>query len=314
MKPVVTTVALAGVIILLSGAQLIAAEEDTAGEEEVVKPAKPVQPVEPAGLRKDRLMAGQLVDGEAKWLKAGKTEFLGIYNADSSGSTVGSLLILPAPGHSPVTPGILSLISSELATKGWDTLAISLPEPDFSEPAPARPEPQTSGKTKNEDAAEPEDKAEVTKTEVFVPVIPDAEKWYADQATSNMEKLLHRLLAAEAELRTKGGQYVLVAQGATAEQVLELISSNAIKPVGLISLNIEHPVRQRSVKIPVNLSAVKIPVLDIYRQVNTAVRKRKEKQHDGNYRQLFIPANDINFRGSEQILLKRIRGWLKKIN
>ncbi len=76
MKLAVSVIILYGILKLFPGTQLFAAEETS--EEDTVKPVKPLEPL---GLRQDRLLASQLLDGEAKWLKAGKTEFLGIFNA-----------------------------------------------------------------------------------------------------------------------------------------------------------------------------------------------------------------------------------------
>lgn len=303
------------------GGTSFAAQEDAA-EEDSSQKVVAEEPVEPAGLRNDRILASQLADSDAIWMKAGGTEFLGIFNKDSSGKAAGSLLILPAPGNSPVTPGVLPLLASELPYKGWHTLGISLPQFDFSPPAPihakANDANSSNASSSNESATEDtkKDTAETqanTETDKQQNVIPEADKWYTKQTTSNMEKLLERLMAAEAKLLEKGGHYVLLAQGTTAELVLELISSKVIKPAGLITLNIDHPVPQRAGKIPANLAAVKIPVLDIYNMANKQkADKRKLKQFSSSYRQLFIPGNDVNFRGSEDLSLRRIKGWLDK--
>jgi len=306
MKLVVSVILLCG--LLITNIPLFAAEEEISKEGVA---ANPTVPVEPMGLRQDRILASQLVDSDAKWLKAGKSEFLGIFNPDSSGAAKGSLLILAAPGHSPITPGILPKVASELSKKGWHTLGISLPELAFSGPAPKHPKSQTSADETTKPKAEAN--TETSKSASDASKLPDRAKWYADQQTSNMQKLLERILAAETELLSKGGKYVLLAQGVTAELVLELISSKVIKPSGLISLNIAHPVGQRAKKIPTNLAAITVPVLDIYNgdDLDQAI-KRKQKQKAARYRQVFIPANEINFRGSEPILIKRIKGWLNK--
>ncbi len=304
--------------VVFSGDTSFASESNTS-EENAEKETVVEEPLEPATLRNDRILASQLAAGqmegsEAKWMKAGGTEFLGIFTKDSSGKTAGSLLILPAPGFTPFSPGILPLLATEPATRGWHTLGISLPEFDFSPPAPMFPkanvadigDDSTAEDNKEEAPASPE----VDKQQN---VLPEADKYYAKQATTNMENLLGRLVAAEAELLAKNGQYVMLAQGASAEMVLELISNKVIKPAGLITLNIDHPVAQRARKIPSNLAAVKIPVLDVYNMANKQkADKRKLKQSSSGYRQLFIPGNEVNFRGSEALSLRSVKGWLEK--
>ena len=227
----------------------------------------------------DRALAEQLKADEIKWLTTGDNKFLGIYKADTSGKALGSLLILAAPGGTAAMPGALSELAIQLSSSGWHTLGISIPDLDFSDPVAA----------------------------------PDVDKWYVDQETKNMGSVLERIMAAEADLTANGAKYVLLAQGSTAELVLELIASNTINPAGLISLNLRHPVYQQALKIPDNLARLQIPVLDIYNTTESeSARKRKTRQKNAEYFQLYIAGSDNNFRGSEKLLVSRINGWLKK--
>ena len=286
-------------LILFIDVEIIAAENETSEDTNTEKVE--TKPVEPPSLRNDRILAEQLGDSQAKWLTAGNTEFLGIFNPDTSGKPIGSLLILPTPGRSAKALGILTQLIDELSSKGWHTLGISLPIFDFSAPSPSFPKAKTTTEASEEQ----------TPIE-SLPVLPDAKKWYADQETKNMAKLLERVMAAETELLAKGGKYVILAQGATAELVLELISSQVIKPAGLITLNLQHPIKQRASLIVTNLAAIKIPILDISNLSNKGpAQNRKLKLNADNYDQLDIPGSGIDFRGSELLVIKRIRGWLK---
>ncbi len=228
MKSAFVAIAFVALVQPLTDMRIFAAEEDISTESPVVESSKPAKPVEPAGLKQDRILASQLVDSEARWLKAGKTEFLGIYNADSSGNNRGSLLILAAPGHSAITPGILPKLAADLSTKGWHTLGISLPEFDFSGPAPPYLKQQSLEKN-TDDSVKPDsvEASETPKINNIASELPEARKWYADQETTNMSKLLERILAAEAELFSIGDEYKVLAQGVTAELLLELINPNS---------------------------------------------------------------------------------------
>ena len=298
---------------------LTAAEDEAAVE---VQQKVPEVPLEPKQLRNDRIIATQLKDGEAKWLKAGGVEFLGIFNADSSGKALGSVLIIPEPGNAVNIHGAIDHLSLNLATAGWHTLARSSPELSFAAPSPNfpnEPKAETSdavveeGETAEEtEVAETTETTEVTEADESQLEIPDATKWYADQQTKNMEKLLLRILAAEAELNAYGGKYVILAQGVSAELILELISSKVIKPAGLITLDVQHPVNLRSSQIPKNMALIQIPMLDVFHKLDsTQSHKRKLKNKSVNYRQLYVPAQENNFRGSESLLYRRIKGWLK---
>lgn len=305
-------VLLASLSCLFSATGIMAAEQDTQ-EEQNAQPEE-VIPLEPEHLRRDRALAEQVEDAEVKWLLEGDKQFLGIFKQDISDNTLGSVLMLPPPGDSPLTPALLPQLALTLSTAGWNSLAISLPEMDFSAPKPAFPEAASVPvKEPADSGTEESSETPVSQPATALIAIPEPEKWYSEQQTLNMEKLLERMMAAEAELLASGKQYILMAQGISSELVLELISNGAIKPAGLIILDIQHPNRQRWLSIPKNLAAIDIPVLDIYKLTDTdAATKRKLLNKSPDYRQLPLPLKGDNFLGSEKLLIKQIRGWLKR--
>jgi hypothetical protein len=301
---------LLAVLFSINAISLNLSAADAAEEAVEETPPKQEEPVEPIELRNDRIIAKQLTEEETKWLKVGESEFLGVFKSDNSGKTLGSILILPSPNSAPNSPGALNYLSNELSENGWNTLAISLPEFNFSGPAPEHP---SAAESKQEQQEVDENKqAETVEVADTTPAMPDSKTWYVQQQTQNMEKLLERILVSEGELRAFGGQYLILAQGTTAELVLELISSKVINPQGLITLSIQHPVAQMMSKIPSNLAKITIPNLDIFNEsTNELAIKRKSKQKGKNYRQIYVPGNGVDYRGSEPLLFKRVNGWLK---
>ncbi|PCJ45467.1 MAG: hypothetical protein COA74_15625 [Gammaproteobacteria bacterium] len=294
-----------------------AAEKEEVQTEQSENQAEQEEPIVSQSLRNDRIIASQLREGEVKWLKTGDDEFLGIYKGDTSGKALGSILILPSSNAAPNAPGALSYLAEKLSTKGWHTLAISLPEFNFSGPAPEFPQEKTSSESEQisqtNEAEDTENSEKGVNTQPTEAILPDSKQWYEKQQTRNMEKLLERVLVAEAELRALDGKYVILAQGTTADLLLELISSRVIKAEGLIIINIQYPVDQMSSKIANKLAAVTIPLLDIYNlPASKAASKRMSAQKSKSYRQLYVPGNGIHYRGSEPMLYKRIWGWLKK--
>jgi len=236
-------------------------------------------------LLRDKAIAAQLSftqeNLELKWLKVGTTQFLSLFYPNTSRTSFGSLLILPSPSISPMTEGMLPTIAKYVSTRGWHALTFNTPELDFSQPSLAL----------KSDA--------------------DISKWQQQQQTTNMELVLDRLLVAEKELLARGGRYVLLAQGVSAEVVLELISSKVIKPQGLIVLNIGHPSSKRVKQVSAKMAKISIPILDLYNNSNAELAKyRKMQMLIKNYRQVYIPGSDNNFRGSETMLSRRINGWL----
>jgi len=298
------------VLIVLFAIQAVSLSASEAEETEEQVPTQQEEPVEPFELRNDRVIALQITEGEIKWMKTGKSEFLGILKSDSSGRALGGVLILASPNSAPNSPGAINYLSNELSENGWHTLSISVPEFNFSGPAPKHPDAKLD-KAEKQSESDENKQVEGAKVDDKRSGMPDSKIWYKEQQTKNMEKLLQRVLVSEAELQALGGQYIIIAQGATAELLLELISSNVINPQGLITLDIQHPVDQRMSSIPAHLAKVTIPTLDVFNVPSSELaKKRKLKQKGNNYRQTYVPANGIHYKGSEHLLYKKIKGWL----
>ncbi|HHO68292.1 MAG TPA: alpha/beta fold hydrolase [Gammaproteobacteria bacterium] len=82
-------------------------------------------------LAKEKRWREQIVDalisGEACPLKAGDTEFLGIYTGASDGPTGRAVVLLHGMGAHPDWPEVIHPLRTELPEHGWATLSIQLP-------------------------------------------------------------------------------------------------------------------------------------------------------------------------------------------
>jgi len=80
---------------------------------------------------KEKRWADQLVDsiivGDAVWLQAGATKFLGIYTENELENANGAVILLHGSGVHPNWPDIIQPLRSELPSHGWTTLSIQMP-------------------------------------------------------------------------------------------------------------------------------------------------------------------------------------------
>jgi hypothetical protein len=76
------------------------------------------------------LVAEQLKDGDAVWLKDQNQEFLNILQRDRTGNQSGLVVILHDQGGHPNSPGVAHYLRTELTNHGWDTLSVAMPHYD----------------------------------------------------------------------------------------------------------------------------------------------------------------------------------------
>jgi predicted alpha/beta-hydrolase family hydrolase len=81
-------------------------------------------------LAKEKRWADQIVDelfdGEAVWLEAGGSRFLGIYT-EADAKAQGSIIVLHGIGVHPDWPQVINPLRVGLAEQGWNTLSVQLP-------------------------------------------------------------------------------------------------------------------------------------------------------------------------------------------
>jgi len=80
---------------------------------------------------KEKRWANQVIDGlfdgEAVWLQAGQTKFLGIYTESATKPAKGAVIVLHGVGVHPDWPDVVNPLRVQLPTLGWSTLSLQMP-------------------------------------------------------------------------------------------------------------------------------------------------------------------------------------------
>ena len=219
-----------------------------------------------------------LLDGELIWLSAkGQSEkFLGIYTRETAKVAQGGAIILHGMGAHPDWPDIIFPLRTQLPEYGWTTLSIQMP-------------------VLNNDAS------------------------YIDYAPLFAE-VAGRIDAAIALLKAKGiNNIVLIGHSLGATMGAYYLSSN--KKTGIrafVGIGMSRSTQDKKMDSPTSLANITIPLFDLYGEqdmgsvLDSVERRANAAAQAGNkyYYQLRIPGADHFFRDQEEVLVKRVRGWL----
>lgn len=232
---------------------------------------------------KEKRWAEQIVDsvmvGDPEWLKVGKSKILSLYTEHSAEKAQGAAIVIHGVGVHPNWDQIIRPIRSQLPEYGWSTLSIQMPvlvnDAKYSEYA----------KLFNE----------------VGPRINAAVKFLKAKGISNIVIIGHSLGATMAAyyLRDKPAKSVkaLIAIGSTGSTFKDK-EKNYFK----------------------SLETIKLPILDIFGAIDLpevmegAEQKKALARKFGNtkYTQIKVAGANHFFNNKEDVLIKRVRGWLAK--
>jgi len=221
----------------------------------------------------------QRVDrGEAVWLTAGSDRFPGIYSQQLSEKAQGAALILHGMGEHPDWPEVIAPLRLQLPEHGWATLSILLPVLESGEPLSAYGETITRASSR----------------------IGAAVRYLRDK------KFLNIVIIGQSFGATAGAYYL--AGSGTGIQAFVGISMQ------------DYDFLQPRLDLNNTLSHIDIPILDLYggRDYNEVLRLAEQRRLEAKklnrrqYQQIVIDGADHNFAGLENVMIRRIRGWLDK--
>ena len=298
-------------LLLLLGSLPVLAQEDTDAQQAVETKAEPEAKVD-RNRERDEALANQIPPDQVKWLASGDSEFLVRFKSEETGQPLGSLMMVSTPMQTILDPGLMTEAVDYFPTVSWHVMAVHPVDISFADQAVvAEAEPPTA----TEPGDESSDDSEPTNdtTNATVPEQVSDKEWYEKQHKENEKLLIDRLAISERELLRNERGYVLVVSSYSASLVLTGIKEQKIKPRAVILLDINHPVKLIQQQLVSNLKDIPIPVLDIYHSGSMQLANlRKPLSKNRLYTQRFIPGVSADFKGSEMLLMRTIRGWLKK--
>lgn len=283
--------------------------------------------------RRNQVLAQQIErndkETQINWLGQPSEPFLTLYLSASNGSPRASLLILHGNRQHPDWPGLIHHVRTRLPETGWNTLSVAMPdlqvqfEPPVVQVAvePAAPDEDVSENTSEPTATESKQEQPVpdSDSEPEAPptsTTPPARSIYPDQEIpTQVEK---RIDIAINELRSKSPLPVFIlalGTGATLlQQQIPVLTSQRIS--GIILTN-PAPIKWTDGQMAwPDATLFPMPVLDLTPKMNPASQPKTRKnaaarQRKRDYQQRIIPGSESDFNGSEETLIKIIRGWAK---
>ena len=232
---------------------------------------------------KEKRWADQIIDslmvGDAEWLKVGKSKILSIYTENNTEKAIGGAIILHGSGVHPNWDQVIRPLRSQLPDHGWSTLSIQLPvlsnEAEYKEYIPLFKE--------------------------VAPRINAGVKFLKKKGIQNIVIVAHSLGSSMA------GYYMANKPNS---------SIRAFVAVG-VSGNMH---KKDKVGYLTSLKTIKVPVLDIFGSNDLTPVLNSEKSKaiaarkagNKNYTQLKISGANHFFDNKDDVLIKRVRGWLAK--
>jgi len=220
-----------------------------------------------------------LLVGEAVKLKAADVEFLGLYTENDTDKALGGVILLHGMGAHPAWPSIIDPLRMSLPESGWHTLSLQMP---------------------------------ILKNEAV----------YKDYLPL-FDEVPVRIQAGVDYLKAKGiNNIVIIGHSLGNTMTTNYLATKkdpSVRAFVAIALGPGYPKDPRTDSYT-NFSKVTIPTLDIYgssdsdRIIKNARKRKKVAKKAGNkeYQQVKVEGANHFFTSMEDVLLQRIRGWLKK--
>lgn len=232
---------------------------------------------------KEKRWADQVIDsimvGDAEWLNTGKNKILAIYTENSTDKAIGGAIVLHGSGVHPNWDQVIRPLRSQLPDYGWSTLSLQLPvlgnEAEYEE---------------------------------YIPLFKD---------------IAPRIDAGVKFLKAKGIQnIVIVAHSLGSSMAAHYMATKPDSSIrAFVAIGVSGKMHEKNkVGYLTSLKTIKVPVLDIFgsNDLELVLKSEKDKAKvarkagNKNYTQVKISGANHFFDNKDDVLIKRVRGWLKK--
>lgn len=292
---------------------LAAQEPETPTEEPKPEPYQPKPQDIVIGEQFEQLLpAAQL-----KWVGDNDARFLVRSKTDETGQALGTIVIVPGPGKTIDNAGYVRRALEYFPTVSWHVMVIPSGDLDFTGPDVKMPETSSTadsntGANAEENTADSAESAsgDTSKPE---PMIMPADQWYSDQQKNNLEMLTARVNLALSNLPEPQKGYVLVTASGSAGVLVSAVAAGQLTPNAVVLVDVEHPVIAKRDQMNQDIVNLTMPVLDLYQPLERKQAElRAPNSRKPTYKQTMIPAVNSDYVGVEDLLLRTVRGWLRK--
>ncbi|TLX72705.1 DUF3530 family protein [Pseudomonas nicosulfuronedens] len=280
----------------------------------------------------------QLPESERQELKAGDETFLSLWLPANTADASGAVILIPGDGESADWPVAIGPLRRKLPDAGWQTLAITLPDPQSTAPTPRPKEsPDKASADTDATAADSASKPEVKGSEGSATPTPEstAETGSAEPAQASAEappppndpvelrkvhaeRVLARIQAAvELAQQHNPKTIVLLGHGTGAYWATRYLGERT--PADIKNLLLVAPEMPRDFKpsLDETVPLLNLATGDFYykdKAPDVAAAKLRlqasKRQKAPNYVQIGMNALPADLGTEQDQLYRRIRGWL----
>lgn len=307
--------------------EIPAPEADTPEEE---------APPYPSRDTRDNQLLAQASADEAQWLDTPEGEILALFRPTESRVTKGTLLLLHAAEMPPGWPAPLENLRRNLPQYGWQTLAVTLPEPEGII-IPARELPvviEAENKADNGSEANSEETNIDTEDQaVAASSTNDVSKTNAETldteeapapAITREELIAQRIQAALLFLaQNEANNIALLVDNSGINDSLKALVTQAQLPSirAVILTNIQPQEALTPAQLTAAFSTPQLPVLDVFVGPNNQPQQSWRQRHRAQamrsqldvYQQFVMPSMQaIDINNAQSFWLERVRGFLER--
>jgi len=274
-------------LALAAAASNLFAQTDETPEENTAAPQPEAESITTRAQHQEEALRRQFPAGQLRQLEVGDDAFLGLFLPAAQPQPRGGILLIADRDEHADSPDLIGLARRQLSEHGWHTLAISLPAPLATPPAP-------------DEAAQTEAMAEMA------------------------ERINKRINVATQALNAEGAEtLVLLGRGEGAYWALHATGEQAsprVEAAALVLHQTRAPATAKDGDAQTTewLAQWNKPVYEVFAGTEQATRERARQREMGArrhgrdlYAQLLLPKPDQSALG-QRVLIKRLQGWLEK--
>ncbi|MCP8463068.1 alpha/beta hydrolase family protein [Pseudomonas sp. ZM23] len=284
-------------------------------------------------------LSRQLPEHERQMLQAGDESFLALWLPANRADAEGVVILVPGDGESADWPVAIAPLRRKLPDAGWQTLSMTLPDPQSTAPVPRPVEsPDRASADTDASATDSASKPEVTGSAGSATPTPEstAEAGSAEPAQASpeetpptptdpvalrkahAERVLARIQAAvELAEQHKPKTIVLLGHGTGAYWASRYLGERTPTDIrNLVMVAAEMP-RDFQPSLEDSVPLLNLATGDFYYKDNPADREAarlrlqaSKRQKSPNYVQIGMKALPADLASEQDQLYRRVRGWL----